>query len=105
MAAKIRINADRSRAEFITPEGTVHVDDLDQFDGDGESVSGILTVLGDVAEDSVVYVGVAGEYEGLQANTIYRLSPIRTELEENALIEEDDEDGDDDGDEDDTLPV
>jgi hypothetical protein len=114
--AKIRINPERTKAEFITPEGEEFTENL-------PSDGGLLTVLGDVDEDSTVYVGAAGEFPGLTANTIYRLVPVRTELETNALIEidEDDEEADEpeslvgvedeefdddtEGEEEETLPV
>jgi hypothetical protein len=96
MAAKIRINPERSEVEFITPEGDLYGDD--ELDS--------IAVLGDSG-----YIGVAGSVKDLKPNTIYKLTPVKTELEENALIEELDEDeidGDEDDDEDEDeeeLPI
>jgi hypothetical protein len=102
-SAKIRINPEKTEAEFITPEG-------EAFGGEVNT----LVVLGDVTEDTAVYVGVAGAFEGLKPNTIYRISEVRTDLELNALIEdtdteleidEDEDEEDEEEDEDETVPV
>ena len=83
--AKIRINPEHTAFEFITPDGESY--------SAGEEAMDDCTVLGSS------YLAVAGEFEGLKSNTMYKLVEISTEVEEGADIEDDeDEDEDEEGD-------
>ena len=95
--AKIRINPDRDIVEFVTPEGEAFQSDEDAFDN--------FSVI--AIEDGPAYLAVVGDYEGLKSNTIYRLTEVPTELEEDAVITDEDilagfeEEEDDEAEEDD----
>ena len=80
--AKIRINPEHTVFEFITPDGESYCAGSEAMDD--------CTVLGSS------YLAVAGEFEGLKSNTMYKLVEISTEVETDADIEDDDDEDDED---------
>lgn len=82
--AKIRMNPDHTAFEFITPDGESY--------SAGEEAMDDCTVLGSS------YLAVAGEFEGLKPNTMYKLVEIPTEVEEDADIEDEDDEENEEGD-------
>lgn len=97
MAAKIRINSELTAVEFETPEGEIFLSEELGDDGHLDALD-YYTVL--IKPGLPAYLGVAGDFEGLKSNTLYKLVEVKTELEEGADIELDDED-DEDGEEED----
>ena len=82
--AKIRINPEHTAFEFITP--------------DGESYSAGSEAMDDCTVLGSSYLAVAGEFEGLKSNTMYKLVEIPTEVETAADIEDDDDEDDEEED-------
>lgn len=96
MPGKFRINADSSLVEIETPEGDVYgpleMPTAELMDEDADP---IFLVDEDNPENS--FIATVSEYEGLKANTLYRLVPVETELELNAELEEDEDDEEEEG--------
>jgi len=88
MKATLRFNPDETLLEAVTPDGT-------EFQSEWPE-DGILILASEDGDDYLVCVS---EEHGLDVNTVYRLVPVSTEVEEDVditLDEEGDEEGDDD---------
>ena len=88
--AKIRINPEETLVEVTLPEGDVIV--LDELDEEG-----VCSALGDFellcSEKGTAYLVVAGESaDGLEANSLYKLTKVSATLEEGADIGESEDD-------------
>jgi hypothetical protein len=81
MAATLRYNADRSCFEVLTPEG-------DEF-GPIEFPEDCISVLEGDAGPS--YLVIHAGYDGLEPDTLYRLVPVVTEIQEPVELSVEDE--------------
>lgn len=88
----LRYNPDRSEFEAVTPGGELYGNDWPDDD---------LAVLADPTKPDDAYLAVLeGGYGGLQANTLYKLTPASTLVEEVDEFESDEDEDDDEDDED-----
>ncbi len=87
----IRVNPDRSQVEIETPQGDVFGCD---YPGDEEDN---IIVIADDPNNAYLAV-LEGGHEQLTANTLYRLTPVSTLVEE-VDFDDSDDDADDEGDE------
>lgn len=78
--AILRINPDRTHVEVETPDGT-------EFGPSEIPKDGLLVCVDDEGDGTDACVAVVGEYAGLPGNTVYRLVPIETMVEDDCELD------------------
>lgn len=82
--AIVRINPERTNLAVERPDGTVFGDTY-------EPGSYLMLADEDTPDDDCPCIVVMGDYPGLKSNTVYRLVPIDTMIEEGADLDDDGE--------------
>jgi hypothetical protein len=89
MSAKISFNPENTLVEIETPEGSYGPMDVPD-EGDP------IMLVDEEDPNALSYICIVGEYEGLKANTLYKLVPVETTVEENVDFDDDEEEEEED---------